>query len=524
MNPQDLNSFANILLKTFEKNAIPQNSTSGIRVNPVVSEIAHWYEKLRNAMEYREEEVLLRSTIERILKRRLILGGSGQSVATPLIRELVWARYFPDGSIQEETIAKVSHAIDLHLKLRELILSKHDVKEIEVNQWMFDLLSSGIEQILHPNEEHETMINFMFHILKKGITITDDTEETRDVQVYIAVRRAFAKNDIALLRYHLFLQFFGKLTPENIEKISDNFKDGRKEIERQLTYPLKFKIFSLVKKQTPPFLILDDVLSFNKERSRALIHDTEKFKEAVIKACQKRYDGIRSKVRVAIIRSVIFILISKAIFAFGVEGTIESILYKRIEWRAIFINIAIPPILMIIVGLFIKTPDKKNTERIYHRIQTVLFDPNPILSQPSKLKVSAQKKASVLDTVFTILWFMAFFLSFGFIIYILTLLRFSFISQAVFVFFLAIVTFIAYRIYRTAHIYTVEDKQNFITPLIDFLFLPVAQVGKNLTEGISQVNIFLFLFDYMIETPFKGVFGFFEQLFFYLHTKRDYLE
>ena len=39
-----------------------------------------------------------------------------------------------------------------------------------------------------------------------------------------------------------------------------------------------------------------------------------------------------------------------------------------------------------------------------------------------------------------------------------------------------------------------------------------------LTEGISQINILLFLFDFIIETPFKGLFAFFDQWFVYLHN------
>jgi len=49
----------------------------------------------------------------------------------------------------------------------------------------------------------------------------------------------------------------------------------------------------------------------------------------------------------------------------------------------------------------------------------------------------------------------------------------------------------------------------------------LARVGQKLTEGISQINIFLFILDYVIETPFKSLFSFFDQWFFYLHSKRE---
>src|SRR5258706_10434186 len=53
----------------FAKKESP-NHESKITVNHFVSAIANWYEKLRNAMDYRAEEVVLRAAIQRILKRR----------------------------------------------------------------------------------------------------------------------------------------------------------------------------------------------------------------------------------------------------------------------------------------------------------------------------------------------------------------------------------------------------------------------------------------------------------------------
>jgi hypothetical protein len=67
-----------------------------------VAELATWYEKLRTAMEYRVDEVLLRAAIERILKRRLILGGNGQSISAPLIR----GRYFLTKNQNQKLLAK----------------------------------------------------------------------------------------------------------------------------------------------------------------------------------------------------------------------------------------------------------------------------------------------------------------------------------------------------------------------------------------------------------------------------------
>lgn len=518
---KSLSRLAQVLIKVFEKTDTPVLDKK-IVVNPVISKVATWYEKFRNAVDYREEEVILRAAIERILKRRLLFGGSGKTIAEPLVRELVWAKYFPDESLSESIIEKIEKDVNLYLKLRELILTRREMEEKIINEWIYHLMSSAIENILHKHTRKDAMNNFIFHIMRENITITDDEEQTTDAQIFIAVRRSFAKDDLAFLRYHLFMQVFEPLKEENLQKVADSFLDGYKEIIRQLNYSRKDKIYNYIRRRTATFFILEDLLRSFKSEFRLLYKNEGEFKSAVFAACDRRYKSISSKVKTAIIRSVIFILLTKAFFAFGVEGTFESAVFGHVVWNSILINLFIPPLLMIIVGLFIKTPDKNNSQRIFSYIKLVLTKEHPEMGNPLIVKKARDKRE--INSIFTILWFATFILAFGGIIFILTKLHFNIISQGVFIFFLALVSFFSYRISQSANIYTVEGKQNILSSVSDFLFLPFIRVGRKLAEGISQINLFLFLLDFAIETPFKGLFAFFEQWFFFLQAKREELE
>lgn len=495
-----------------------------ISVNPLVAKFATWYEKVRNVMEYREEEVILRNAIARILKRRILLGKTGRSIAEPLIRELVWARYFPDESLSSSLIDDVATDIEFFMHLRVRLVKEKILAEKEATSWMYDLLSSHIEQTLKKNHEKELLSNFMFQVIRNNITIVDDTEETKDAQVFLAVRKSFAKDDLAFLRYHLFTQYFGTLTKDNFEEIVANFKVGYDEIQRELNYPRKETIYGYVKKRTAVFFILEDILLAHLGDREAFVKDEKQLHEAVFAACEDRYKGIAKKVRTAIIRSVFFLLLSKVFFAFAIEGTYESLFYGHIIWGSMLLNIAIPPILMIIVGLTIRVPGKKNSQKILQYIKVVLFDQQPQVGVPLKISKLPPKQKPVLEALFAFSWFMAFIISFGIIIFILSKLEFNIVSQGIFIFFLAIVSFLSYRISLSSRIYAVEDKPGVFAPIVDFFFMPVVRVGSRLTEGISQINIFLFLFDFVIETPFKGLFGFFEQFFFFIHAKREGLE
>lgn len=521
---KQLSNLSQHLIEGYNKDYF-QSSDNTISVNPVVAELARWYERFRTAMDYRDDEVILRSAIERILKRRFLLSKSGEVIAPPLIRELIWARYFPDSTVAETSVKKVAHAIDLYLKLEEEINKKHKVNRNTVSEWIIHLLSSEIEDILKPSPEKNLMCNFMFRIFKERVTILDDSDEVRDIQVFIAVRRAFSNDDLALLRFHLFKQYFGNLSTANLEKIAGNFLEGYKKIEDQFKYPAKDKIYTYIKNQKIPFLILDDVLRKHKERLPSLVADEDQLNAAVLEACNARYRTIVDKVRRAIIRSVIFIFFTKAVFALFVEGTFERAFYGKIIWSSIALNTLTPPVLMIFISLFIQTPGRENSFKIARKINTILYDENPQLDASIQVKKKPSKIDPLIWLLFILLWLTTFVLSFGGIVFVLSQLNVNPLSQAVFMFFLAIVSFVSYRINKTAHMYILKDrKENISSIFSDFFFMPFIQVGRRLTAAVSQLNIILFVFDFIIETPFKGIVAFLEQWLLFLRTQREKLD
>lgn len=519
---EPINQYSKVLFKYFTHEHT-LSGRNGITVNPIVSEIASWYEKLRNAMEYRQDEVILQTTILRILKRRLFIN-VGKTVARPLARELIWARYIPDGGISEEAIETADSKINLYIKLRKHIIETKVMRDKNATEWMYMLMSSDLEQLFNPNPQREAVANYIFHSLHQNITLENETEETKNVQLFIGIRRSYARDNLALLRYNLFRQYFGDFNEKSYEHISSEFTNAVIDIEKAINHPLRHKIAGYVKKYIPPFLILEDILRNKKDETHVLLENDEEFSNVVINTCEKKYAGISSKVRRAIVRSVVFILFTKVMFAFAIEGTFERYMYGNIQWLTLVLNIIAPTSLMIIASFFITTPKRDNSIRILRAIRELLFSPQPKIGNTILFRDPSKKKNTVSDTIFTTLWLTTFLISFGFIIFALNKLHFNIVSQGIFLFFVAIVTFLSYRISQTAHVYTLESKQSIFTLITDFFFLPVARVGRYLTEGISQVNIFLFLFDFVIETPFKGLFAFFDQWFLFLHNKRENLE
>jgi hypothetical protein len=506
---------------------------SDIDIDPWIAEVASWYENFRNALEYKEEEILLRTAIERIIKRRMFLGEPTQLITKSLIKELIWAKYFPDNDVPQELIEKCQNSLENFFELRGLIITKHRLPRSVINEWMLHLLSSELENILRLNKNKELISNFMFQIFKEKIIMPEEDSQTRDVQVFIAVKKAFDKEDTAMLRYGLFTQYFGNLNGKNIAKISDDFLEGYKEINSHLRSPYKDRVYSYIKKYTAPFLILEELFFVHKDSLLDLFESKDKITAEVLKICNARYSKISKKISRAILRSVIFIFVTKAVFALTVESAFEKLLYGHINWYAISTNTVLSPVLMVVSSLFINSPSRDNSNKIVESIKEILFEADakiPFENQknfikPLSLEKNPDKITPLRTLTYSLLWVIFFMIGISIITYILTALSFSTLSQFVFIFFLAVVSFMCYRIGQIPKNYLlIQDKDGIGSILFNFFFMPFIQLGKHLTVGFSQINIFIFIFDYLIETPFKEVFSFLEQWFFFLRRQKELLD
>src|SRR3990172_1429351 len=88
---------------------------SALSVSQTVSFFALVYERVRNAVEYRDDHLILRAAIERILKRRFSLNPEGRGEAENLLRELLWARYFDNGVLGADDTVVIQNLIDKYI-------------------------------------------------------------------------------------------------------------------------------------------------------------------------------------------------------------------------------------------------------------------------------------------------------------------------------------------------------------------------------------------------------------------------
>lgn len=529
-NNQDsisVNPLIDALLKAYttgKEQPLPSEQHA-IKVSRTVSFLAFIYEKIRNAVEYKEDHLIRRAAIERILKRRLILNGEGKGIAEPIIKELLWARYLPNQSIPESKISVVQKSIDKYLYLRRAVVPGRPSKELgKLDQFILELLSCEIEEILAPAPEREAFINFVYQSILNLVDITDKKLiPEKNILVYVATEQGFAKSDIPLVRYHLTKILLPELTEHNLAVPTNalpHFMQVYNHIENTFKQGIIIKLRRFVKKNSAPYLVLRDLIESRiKEASHILKSETE-LRFRVDEICRKRYQESRSKLTRAGVRSIIYIFLTKMVLAILLEYPIDKYLQQQVSLLPLSINIVFPPFLMFIMVIITGVPGADNTKRIYERILTII---NTDIKPPEKtiIKDRSITKRPLLAFGFSIIYLLAFILTFGVIFFGLSLLKFNIASQLIFIFFVSLVLFFAYRIRQTAKEYLLVEKEGILSPVKDFFTLPILSLGKWLSSEIGKLNIFIFIFDFIIEAPFKAIFEIGEEWINFMKSKKE---
>ena len=97
--------------------SLPKEGVRTIEVDEVAARVASFYESIRGVVDWREEHLLRKTAIERILKRRLTFGSDNEDFAEHFIQELVRGGHFPNNSIAEEKISKIDRIIKKYVFL-----------------------------------------------------------------------------------------------------------------------------------------------------------------------------------------------------------------------------------------------------------------------------------------------------------------------------------------------------------------------------------------------------------------------
>ncbi|NMC51756.1 hypothetical protein GYA54_03450 [Candidatus Kuenenbacteria bacterium] len=496
-----------------------------ISVSDAASKLAFIYEKIRNTVDYRDDHLLRRHATARILRRIANPGHKGSDIARPLIEELIRARYLANNTVSENMVEKVSHLINRYIIAYNIIVdSEYPPKEMRgFFDWLISLAACEVEETLVPSDEEKILVEVTERAIKQNLVFDGKLnldEEGKNIQIYIAILKSLLKADEMTVNYFLFKYYFPdwhNLELAEAEKLAHDVKRTSGIIRENINNPLNERLIRSFKKYTVIFWILQDIVKNNPDNYLSIFAKKEKLIDKVEQTCRANYSHISGKVRRSIVRSVIYIFCTKIIFGIVLEFPFDYFILKELRWLPLIINASFPPLLMAAIGISIRTPGKKNTERIVKEVESVVYGGG------SELRVRINRpKRGFANILLNTLYFIMYIISFGAIIYGLVQLHFSVPSILIFLLFLTMVSFFSLRIRRNAsELIILEQKERFLTVITAFLFVPILRVGRWIAMHSSKINVFIFILDFIIEAPFKIFVRIFEDLVIFIKEKRD---
>ncbi len=499
-----------------------------VKVHQVSSKIAFLYERVRNAVDYKEEHLLRKNAIERILKRRLTTEKNELDVAKFLIFELIRARYLPNEKIPEGRIDEIKEIIEKYTLLINKIpeeTNKEGMSSEYLFDWITEIASCEIEEKISPCKREDAVINFASQIVDKKLKVPERlmSEEDKKNQIHIAVLKNLTKSDLSLIRYRLFKikhpEWFFAPSEELIIKLAQNIGLLVNNIDKEMNHPLGENFSRFVKKNLAYFTVLENVL-FNNIRNvdKILAHHFH-LEDAIKEACVKKYREAKVKLRRAAVRSIIYIFMTKMVLAFIVEFPFDKYIIEHVNYMALGINIIFPPLLMFLVVVTIKVPSKKNTELIVTGIKEMIYDK---YANPPFIMKGILSKDSLFLKVFRFFYLLLFFASFGLIVFALKKIDFNIVSIALFLFFLCVVSYFSIRIRQNAReLVVTKRKEGIFSFIADLFSIPILQMGQWLSTKLSNINVFVFILDFIIEAPFKTFVEIFEGWIYYIKEERE---
>ncbi len=494
-----------------------------IRVSEIVSKMAFYYEKIRNSVDYKEEHLLRKNAIERILRRQILIEGAitikataremtGEEIASHLLTELIRAGYLPNNKIPETKIKEIGQVIEKYLKLRQAsagAIKNLPIKEKnEFNKWIIALAASDIEERFGRSQVDLVIIDYMYDILVKNIKLPSNSpyEEDKEIQIFLGIHRSYLKFDRDMLGFILLKHYHSNWqnpTEEEIDRLGANILAWRSEIDRQIDHPLAGQFNRIISRYTVCFSILKDTIADDPVGVYESIRkDPKAFSRRIKRIAEKKYKIAKSKLWRAAVRSIIYIFITKSVFAVLLEVPASQFFGEEVNNFALGVNISFPAILLFMCVLFSRIPGTENTEKIIEGINEIVFEEYK-RTEPFQLRPPV-KRGKLLNAIFGVIYGITFFLSFGLVVWVLDKIGFSWVSITIFLFFLALVSFFSIRIRKnTREFLILEPKENILSFIADFFYVPVVAAGKWLSENFSRVNVFVFILDFIIEAPFK---------------------
>lgn len=494
-----------------------------IEVSSPASTAAVIYEKVRTAIDNKEEHLLRRNAILRILKRFLGSDMPLEAMAENLLQELVWAKYLPN---REVPTAFVNELRPLITKYGPLFQAADESSQRDrAFEWVLDIISAEIEYAIAPPYGDEALVSYMYEELRERIQWDQKlpfSDQDKDLALYIAIHQNLLKSDGATLRFRVMTLFYpdwpGRSTPARIKDVSHHLESIIDAIDGRIQHPVTAKLVVLVRRKAGIFRVIGKMLNDKAADLPALLADPEKLDREVATTLKKETKRFRVRLRRLVVRSVIFLFITKMFLALLLEVPYDLLIVKEAHFFPLFVNILFHPFFLAFIALTISIPEKRNSTDYQGVVRALVVGADHDL-----LNIRVKRESfGAWSRIFMIVYTLTFFVTYGAIAGGLKSLHFSWLSVSLFLFFFSLVTFFGVKIRFSVRDIVISDRRSgLLGTMFDILLLPIVRAGRWLSTRVAKINVFIYFFDFIIEAPLKVAVRFIESWTAFIREKKE---
>lgn len=460
--------------------------------------ISSAYEQLRNAAEYNEGRLLvLQRAIKRFSKRLLfVMRYQPEDVGRELLIELVQAGYLQEGQFGTKTAKAISKLAVEQMHLYGQLRQAH-VPQGKALDWILSVLSVRAQDYLQPYAYHLALAAFAYeHFLqqlpKERLARTTDEVEDYDIALYVAVHQALLKSNIDVVRTDLL-----RLYSKNTKEIHD-YTVWNERIDKLFASPQTRRLKRLVSKNGAPFRVLKGLIEDTPDLVD-ILDNREQFLSAYEYQIGKEYRRTIQRLNSGLIKSIVFIFITKSIIGLGIEVPFDFAVYGVVALLPLTINLLFPPLYMASIRLGLVTPSDADARATRHYMETLLYEkktPALNLRERTKPYSPLAKLTSAL----------LFLVPLVVTVMVLQHLQFNPLQMAIFFLFFSTASFLGFRLGAIVRELKMSRPQATLSSMfLDFFYLPFIQLGQWLAGKYARVNLVGDILDTAIELPLKSM-------------------
>lgn len=510
-------------IEAYETAASARREKDTIHIPTVGSTLSTAYEQLRNASEYAEGDLLQQRAIRRYLNRVLSFHAKVPTahLAEELVAELTQAEYLANDRTTKSDVKEIAGHIKRYYAAYWEFAGKNKsaAEKTSFQKWTLDVLAVRCEQVLRSHTRQILFAHFAYTYIIDKIDVRKliknrekFTDDELAIVLYIGIHRSILKSDTATIRTALIDSYKSDIGD------NDSFASFNGRLDRLFATTTVANASRVIGKNGAALRFIYS--GFYAEDAPLTIHSLrspEQLEQNLHRHIEAEYSALNRKLDIGIIRSIVFLLITKTIVGVSIEVPYDLLISGMIIWIPLLINLLFPALFIAFSRLTLTTPSRRNTSAVVRQTVAMLFGEG---NDPYRIKIAKDSS----NIGFNIAYAVTFVLVISGLSYLLYSLEFNIVQGIIFFIFLSTASFLSFRLSRQIHeLEAVSTSQGSLSLLRDIIYMPFIYIGQQISYRYSQVNIVAMALDILIELPFKTILRLVRQWTLFLNAKKDEL-